>query len=91
MSRYENTKVVKKAKTKKKYYKTTIYDKVPEKNDDMYFIAQAGDRCDNLAQRFYGDPNLWWYLAKANNLTAMNVPAGKSLRIPASTDGAIGG
>ena len=44
-----------------------------------------------LAFKYYGDSTLWWYLAKANNLTAMNVPAGKSLRIPASTDGAIGG
>ena len=90
MSRYENTKVVKKAKTKKKYYKTTIYDKVPEKNDDMYFIAQAGDRCDNLAYRFYGNPELWWFIAKVNGLSTMNIPAGTSLRIPITVDNAKG-
>ena len=71
-------------------YETTIYNKVPERNDDMYFIAQEGDRCDNLAQRFYKDPNLWWFIARANNLKTMNVPAGTSLRIPISTINAKG-
>ena len=61
-----------------------------EDNSDMYFIAQAGDRCDNLAQRFYGNPSLWWFIARANNLKTMNVPAGTSLRIPISTENAKG-
>ena len=52
MSRYNQTQL--KYKNKKKYYATTNYEKVPEKNDDMYFIATEGDRCDNLATRFYG-------------------------------------
>ena len=65
MNRYENTK--KPIKNKKKYYSTTIYSKVPEKNTDNYFIAQEGDRCDNLAFRFYGDASLWWFIARVNN------------------------
>ena len=56
----------------------------------MYFIAQSGDRCDNLAQRFYGDTSLWWFIARANNLKTMNIPAGTSLRIPTSTENAKG-
>ena len=71
-------------------YNTTIYLKVPERNDDMYFIAQEGDRCDSLAQRFYGDSNLWWFIARTNNLKTMNIPAGTSLRIPISTINAKG-
>ena len=61
MSRYENTSIY---KHNKKYskdrkinidkYGTTTYNKVPEDNSDMYFIAQSGDRCDNLAQRLQG-------------------------------------
>jgi len=74
----------------KKKYDTTIYLKVPEKNDDMYFIAQPGDRCDNLAQRFYGNAELWWFIARVNNLKTMNIPAGTSLRIPANTKNAKG-
>ena len=90
MPRYENTKRLKYKKTNVNKYGTTIYNKVPERNDDMYFIAQEGDRCDNLAQRFYGDSNLWWFVARVNNLKTMNVPAGTSLRIPISTINAKG-
>ena len=71
-------------------YTTTIYKKVEEKNTDGYFIATEGDRCDNLAQRFYGDSKLWWFIAKVNNLTTNNIPAGTSLRIPANTQDAEG-
>ena len=85
MSRYEHTKRSKDKKRNIDKYETTIYNKVPERNDDMYFIAQEGDRCDNLAQRFYGDSNLWWFVARTNNLKTMNIPAGTSLRIPVST------
>jgi len=88
MSRYNNTR--RQRKDKKSYYGTTIYKKVNEKNTDSYFIAQEGDRCDNLANRFYGDSTLWWFIAKVNNLTTNNIPAGTSLRIPATTVDAEG-
>ena len=88
MARYENTK--KPRKNKKSYYTTTIYKKVEERNSDSYFIAQEGDRCDNLAVRFYGDSSLWWFIARTNNLTTNNIPAGTSLRIPATTEDAQG-
>ena len=88
MARYENTK--KSRKNKKSYYATTIYKKVEEKNSDSYFITQEGDRCDNLAVRFYGDSTLWWFIARTNNLTTNNIPAGTSIRIPANTQDAEG-
>ena len=88
MSRYKNTS--KSIIKKKQYYNTTIYKKVEEKNSDSYFIAQEGDRCDNLAHRFYNDSTLWWFIAKVNNLTTNNIPAGTSLRIPATTVDAEG-
>jgi len=88
MSRYKQTK--KSSKNNKSYYSTTIYKKVDDKNSDSYFITQEGDRCDNLANRFYGNPQLWWFIAKVNNLTTNNIPAGTSLRIPANTQDAEG-
>ena len=88
MARYENTKKLR--KNNKSYYSTTIYSKVPEKNSDSYFIAQEGDRCDNLANRFYGNPQLWWFVARVNHLKTMNIPAGTSLRIPVSVTNAKG-
>ena len=96
MSRYSNTKITKKSLSPKQKkivssYGTTLYQRIPETNGDLHVISTEGDRLDNLAFQFYGDPSLWWYIAKANNLTALNVPAGKSLVIPASAEGAIGG
>ena len=88
MSRYKSTD--KNKKSNKKYYETTIYKKVEEKNTDSYFIATQGDRCDNLANRFYGDSTLWWFIARTNNLTTNNIPAGTSIRIPANTQDAEG-
>ena len=64
--------------------------KVLEKDTDEYFIAQHGDRLDNLALRFYGDVNLWWFIGRVNNISTMNVPAGTELRIPTSVEDARG-
>ena len=88
MSRYKQTK--KSSKNNKSYYSTTIYKKVDDKNSDSYFITQEGDRCDNLANRFYGDPTLWWFIARVNNLTTNNIPAGTSIRIPTNLQNAEG-
>ena len=85
MSRYQNTKsspVSGKGFMKKD---TTIYQNIPETNNDIFIITQQGDRLDTLAFQFYEDPDLWWYIAKANHINTMNVEAGTSLRIPSST------
>jgi nucleoid-associated protein YgaU len=97
MSRYRNTdftkKKIEKDGKKKSHlsFKTTIYSKVPETDSDMYLIATEGDRCDILANQFYGNPELWWFIARVNHLKTMNIPAGTSLRIPSSTQSANGG
>ena len=90
MSRYSKTDKRKNYDIKKRYLATTIYNTVPKKDDDMYFIAQEGDRCDNLAFQFYQDPSLWWFIARVNNLKSNNIPAGTSLRIPVTTREAEG-
>ena len=95
MSRYSNNKITKKTllpnkKNNVSVYETTIYKRIPETNSDLHLIAVDGDRLDNLAFQFYGDPSLWWYIAKANHLNSINVEAGTSLRIPISTELAVG-
>jgi nucleoid-associated protein YgaU len=90
MSRYKQTKRSTIRQSQKKYYKTTIYNNVPEDNSDTYWISQDGDRLDNLAFRFYGDVKLWWFIAHVNNLKTINVPAGTSIRIPVKTTQAKG-
>ena len=55
MSRYENTKTQRTRKANvtndkpKSFikYNTTLYEKVPEANNDLFLIAQDGDRLDN--------------------------------------------
>ena len=95
MSRYRFTKI-NKSKTSqdrpKSYpkYGTTIYQSVPERNDDIFVISTEGDRLDLLAQQFYGDQSLWWFIANSNNISTMNVPAGTSLRIPNNIEFAKG-
>ena len=66
-------------------YDTTLYNVVPETNSDLYVITQEGDRLDLLAAQYYNNPHLWWYIARVNYLTTMNIPAGTRLRIPIST------
>ena len=88
MARYKDTSL--KFKNKKAYYSTTIYNEVEKKDTDLYFIATEGDRCDNLAFRFYNDASLWWFIARVNNLKTNNIPAGTSLRIPITLDNAKG-
>ena len=83
MSRYRNTRIER--KKNKSYYKTTIFDKVPKSDNDIYVITQYGDRLDLLANQFYGDVGLWWYIARANNLNSVLVPENIQLRIPGST------
>tara|TARA_R110000744_G_C19104515_1_gene533990 strand:+ start:41 stop:313 length:273 start_codon:yes stop_codon:yes gene_type:complete len=89
MQRYKNTELSNYTKNKKSF-DTTIYKEVPKKDTDEYFIAQEGDRCDNLANQFYGDSTLWWFIARVNDLQTMNIPAGTSLRIPISIENAKG-
>tara|TARA_R100000008_G_scaffold86332_2_gene78959 strand:+ start:4785 stop:5063 length:279 start_codon:yes stop_codon:yes gene_type:complete len=91
MPRYKNTNIKYiELNSKRKAFNTTLYVSVPEKDTDQYFISQDGDRCDNLAQEFYGNAELWWFIARVNNLKTNNIPPGISLRIPASTDNARG-
>jgi hypothetical protein len=45
--------------------------------------AGTGERLDQIAARYYGDPRLWTVLAAFNNLAdPLRVPAGTVLRIP---------
>ena len=93
MNRYENSKILKKSKVGSKdttCIGTTFYDDIPESDSDIWVISQYGDRLDLLANQFYGDSSMWWFIAKANNLKFMVIPTGTSLRIPGSIQYAKG-
>jgi hypothetical protein len=89
MARYANTKI-EKTNNNKTTYNTTIYKDIPKRDDDIVVITQDGDRLDLLANQFYQNQSLWWYIAQANNLNTMSVQPGVTLRIPATTEFAKG-
>lgn len=51
---------------------------------DTYIFSREGDRFDQLAQEFYNDVTLWWFIAVANDLRAASliIPPGLQIRIP---------
>ena len=90
MKRYENSKILKKYGTKSKpehkHKSTTLYSKIPHREEDLWVVTQYGDRLDLIANQFYGDKSLWWYIAKANGLKVNKVAIGTILRIPITTE-----
>ena len=87
MSRYDN---VEKIQNKNVTTIGTSYlPKFKEDNSAVLLIATEGDRCDLISQEYYGTPELWWYIASANNLSSNNIEAGTQLRVPVSIEQAI--
>tara|TARA_R100001510_G_C7578214_1_gene152187 strand:+ start:277 stop:582 length:306 start_codon:yes stop_codon:yes gene_type:complete len=83
-SRYSNTKIKKDDKGKLQYG-TTIYPTLPPQSSDVFVMTQPGDRLDLLANQYYGDQDLWWIIANANDDCGKGstaVPPNKQLRIP---------
>ena len=83
MARYRSAKF-KIDRNGKRYYIPTIVPNIPILDSDIYINPQVGERFDSLAQKFYGDSNLWWIIAKANNLSSgqIGLDPERKLRIP---------
>lgn len=70
-----------------KHYSTAKF-KYPNANELAKFdIIEhtwiMGDKFSKLAQRYYGDPNDWWIIAKFNQKpTESHVALGEIIRIP---------
>tara|TARA_R100000388_G_C7148412_1_gene113354 strand:+ start:245 stop:562 length:318 start_codon:yes stop_codon:yes gene_type:complete len=65
-------------------YNTTRLPIIEKSLQDRFIFSRSGDRLDNLAFQFYGDPRHWIILAIANNLGkgTLIVPPNLQLRIP---------
>ena len=83
MARYNSAKF-RKDRNGKRYYLPTVVPNIPILDTDIYINPKVGERFDSLAQKFYGDSNLWWIIAKANNLSSgqIGLDPEKKLRIP---------
>ena len=84
MDRYRNIKTLKNTQGIE-YYRGTKYPEIPLSEDDIYVITVTGDRLDILANRYYGDPTLYWIISSANpsqSFSSMYIIEGSQLRIP---------
>ena len=91
MGRYQQIERIK-SEGKKEFsgrimYTTVKYPSIPFSNTDIYVYAEEGDRYDQLANTYYGDPSLWWIISIANdNLyqNSLTPPVGTQIRIPSN-------
>ncbi len=81
--RYKYTQI-RKDRNGNRYYKPTIIPNIPLSDSDIFINPKPGERLDLLAHKFYGNSNLWWIIAKANELTngTIGLSTEKKLRIP---------
>ena len=85
MSRYEDTRI-RRNKDLNRVYSYTMYPRIPLKNSDIFITPTYGMRLDNLANKYYDDPSLWWIIAQANGIRGFTVLYSENfkgqLRIP---------
>jgi phage tail protein X len=71
MDRYDNIPIIRTIPTvqypKSTRYRASVrYPDVPLSENDVFISTIRGDRLDNLAYQFYGDPTYWWIIQIAN-------------------------
>lgn len=74
------------------YYDGVAFLESPEEDEiepragDQYFTVRPGEdgRLDVIANRAYGDPSLWWFIASVNGIfnPFVEVVVGMKLRVP---------
>lgn len=76
----------------KRVYQTTVYPTIVPQDSDIQVVSNTEDYLDTLALKYYGDPDLYWIIALANNLGKgrLSVPPGLILRIPTNVNTILG-
>ena len=83
--RYKNN-TIKKDINNVRYYKPRIIPNVPIKDTDIFVYPLYGDRFDTIAQRYYNDSNLWWIIAKANELSRGQLSPNPEVKLRVPTE-----
>jgi len=84
MARYKDT-IIRKDQNKERYLSTEEYPTFPKKDTDILIQGKFGQRMDSLSNQYYGSPDLWWIIARANPELFdgnMFLKVGKEYRIP---------
>lgn len=81
--RYSNSKIFK-DENGTRYLNRIQYPVIPIADSDVIITGVKGQRMDNLAFKYYGNQELWWVIARANNQNngSMFLQSGKQYRIP---------
>jgi hypothetical protein len=71
MVRYENNSIIQTIPSVQypkvtRYRSSTRYPEIHLSENDTFLYTIRGDRLDNIAYQFYGDPSLWWIISIAN-------------------------
>lgn len=91
MNRYSNIPIFK-TPTGRRYYANVKYPEIPYSDNDIYIVAQEGDRFDLLAYTYYNDATLWWVIPSANprfKPNSLYPVLGHQIRIPANVSDVI--
>jgi len=84
MARYKDT-IIRKDKNFQRYLSTEEYPIFTKKDTDVLIVGKYGQRMDTLANQYYGSPELWWIIARANSELfdgGLHLKTGKEYRIP---------
>lgn len=75
----------------KRVYKTVEYPIIVPSDTDIQVPSNETDYLDTLAYKYYGDPTLYWIIARANKIGKgrMSVDPGLILRIPTNVNDLI--
>lgn len=81
-SRYSNSEI--REEDGIRFFESTLPPDIERSENDIIINTESGQRLDRIAFRQYGDAELWWIIAAANNLGRgdLTVPADTRLRIP---------
>ena len=84
-SRYNKSKLLK-DENGIRYLNRIEYPTIPIRDSDIFIQGFIGQTFMNLANIYYGDKNLWWIIARANNQSeSIYMTPGKEYRIPQDT------
>lgn len=84
-SRYARLRTIKRDNVEKSYHEVVnATKKVDVANCQLFKVTGLYiNRLDLIADKFYGDASLWWYIAKQNDILDFEVvPADTVLQIP---------
>jgi nucleoid-associated protein YgaU len=66
------------------FWQTPNLVTIPQSTGDLRYTVKQTDRIDSIANNFYGDPDMWWVIARANNIELIptDLYEGRVLIIP---------